>query len=290
MSQFNSKEFLRELSEELVTNFEKASRATTPGLIGSAREHEVRKKLENALPAGVGVGTGCVIDYLGNASKQQDIILFEKSICPRFALNEAPDVTYYPCEGVIAVGEIKSSIGKAEIVDAFSKIESVKSLRRLAIAKKSPLHGETMVNFRKYLSMTAYAGAPQEMFDQAMNDHDQIWGFILCGHFSVQDETLASHIKDQLDSATRSVLPNMLISLRDGLIVPFNSGNNCLSSAVTEGTGYVYGQSETGSFEYLLAKLFQIIRTGRTVECSAFEHYLIHEPSKMTLSIKKIIE
>jgi hypothetical protein len=40
MSQFNSKEFLRELSEELVTNFEKASRATTPGLIGSAREHE----------------------------------------------------------------------------------------------------------------------------------------------------------------------------------------------------------------------------------------------------------
>ena len=68
MSQFNSKEFLKELSEELVTNFEKASRATTPGLTGSAREHEVRKKLENALPAGVGVGTGCVIDYLGNAS------------------------------------------------------------------------------------------------------------------------------------------------------------------------------------------------------------------------------
>jgi hypothetical protein len=197
---------------------------------------------------------------------------------------------YYPCEGVIAVGEVKSSIGKAEIVDGFSKIESVKSLRRLAISKKSPLHGESMVNFRHYLSMTTFAGAPQEQFDQEMNVNDQIWGFILCGHFSVQNDTLASHIKDQLGSTARSVLPNMLISLRDGLIVPFNSGNNCLSNAVTEGTGYVYGQSETGSFEYLLAKLFQVIRTGRTVECSAFEHYLVHEPSKMTLSIKKIID
>ena len=38
MNQFNSKEYLKEISEDLVVNFDRASKGTTPGLKGAARE------------------------------------------------------------------------------------------------------------------------------------------------------------------------------------------------------------------------------------------------------------
>ncbi len=65
---FNSQEYITEIAEEMIYNFARAARATTPGLKGAARESEVRQKLETILPSGVGVGTGCVIDFEGNAS------------------------------------------------------------------------------------------------------------------------------------------------------------------------------------------------------------------------------
>ena len=54
---FDSKEFIKELAQDLVSNFDKASKATTPGLKGAAKENEVRRKLGRLLPSGVGVGT-----------------------------------------------------------------------------------------------------------------------------------------------------------------------------------------------------------------------------------------
>lgn len=290
MSKFDSKEFLKELSQDLIVNFDRAARATTPGLKGSARENEVRKRLENALPSGVGVGTGCVIDHNGNSSKQQDIILYEKDICPRFSLNDTPETTYYPCEGVIAVGEIKSSIGKGELEDSFQKIESVKSLKRLAVPSKSILTGEYLVSYRKYLSCIGFDCAKTTQFDQEAKVSDQIWGFILCGNFSVKADTICGHLKNQMDQTRKILYPNLIVSLNDGLFSPYNREDNHIYSAVSEGTGYAYGSSEHGNFEFLLTRLYQVIRSGRTVNVSAFESYLIRDPQKMTMSVYQIID
>ena len=236
------------------------------------------------------MGTGCVIDHYGNASKQQDIIIYEKDICPRFSLNDTPETTYYPCEGVIAVGEVKSSIGKVEIKDSFAKIKSVKQLKRQPITSKSVLTGEERISFRKYLNMGSWDCTKAEQFDQENNANDQIWGFVICGGFSVKSETLCAHVKNQLDSMSVAFVPNMIVSLYDGLLAPFDKTNNKIYGAVSEGTGYVYGKSQHGNFEHLLDKLYQVIRPGRTVEVSAFEHYLIHEPNKLTMSIDKVID
>ena len=103
------------VGQELVAAFQKAGFATSPGQIGSAREVPVREKLMQLLPRGVGVGSGCVIDSFGNTSRQMDVVLYEKEMCPVFAINEDPASTYYPCEGVIAVGEIKSAIDSREL-------------------------------------------------------------------------------------------------------------------------------------------------------------------------------
>ena len=73
----------------------------------------------------MGVWSGCVIDSYGNTSRQMDVVLYEKEVCPVFAINEDPAETYYPCGGVIAVGEVKTAIDSSELVDIFKKVKSV---------------------------------------------------------------------------------------------------------------------------------------------------------------------
>ena len=59
---FSAKLFVQGLAQDLIDSFAKAGRATTPVLVGSARETAVRSKFENIFPQSIGVSTGCVID------------------------------------------------------------------------------------------------------------------------------------------------------------------------------------------------------------------------------------
>ena len=61
MPEFNTRAYLRSLGEELALAYGNAGHATTPGLVGEAREQAVRAKFESILPSGVAVGTGCVM-------------------------------------------------------------------------------------------------------------------------------------------------------------------------------------------------------------------------------------
>ena len=120
---FNIEIYLRDLGEELVRAYESASMGTIPDAVGSARESSVRARLEQVMPPGVGVGTGFVIDSYGRTSRQIDVVLYERELCPVYRLNDQVD--YFPCEGVFAVGEVKSQISSDDIDDVFEKIESV---------------------------------------------------------------------------------------------------------------------------------------------------------------------
>ena len=70
----------------------------------------MRDQLEQVLPRVIAVGESFVIDNCGGTSRQQDVILYEQDICPEFSINRTPQTTFYTCEGVIATGEIKSSL------------------------------------------------------------------------------------------------------------------------------------------------------------------------------------
>ena len=101
---FSVDDFVARIGERLVMEFEAAREATTPVAVGDAIEQPVRDQLEQILPRGIGVGSGFVIDSSGATSRQTDVILYEKEICPKFSINKARGTEYYPCEGVIAVG------------------------------------------------------------------------------------------------------------------------------------------------------------------------------------------
>jgi len=155
---FDAPAYIDRVGERLVLEFEDAGQATTPSLVGGAREVPVRDQLEQILPRGIAVGSGCVIDSHGNASQQTDVILYERDICPVFSINNTPETTYYPCEGVIAVGEIKSSLNTTTLEDSFAKISSVKRLRRHIVTFPGNLEflpsGERMISYRNYGSNT----------------------------------------------------------------------------------------------------------------------------------------
>lgn len=273
---FNSVEFINHLANQLIDNFDFAGRATTPVLVGSSRENEVRRKFEAIFPALVGVGSGCVIDTYGNTSAQIDILLFEKDICPKFSINNTPDSTYYPCEGVIAVGEIKSELGYKELEDGFKKIASVKNLKRYCIQKKSELVGTT-VAFRKYGSVSSVIGTPDQAYDQENKLTDQIYGFILCGNIRMKPETLCRQMVELSSRYKDSELPNILVSLKQGVAVYLNIEDKKILDSKKGSTGIYFENQDSGNFQYLLYKLHSIANNGRTVEHIPLDRYILEK-------------
>ena len=127
---FDPDAFIRRIGRRLVEQFDAARMATSPSTMGAAMEQPVRDQLEQILPRGLAVGSGFVIDSHGGTSRQADIVLYGRDICPVFSINNTPETTYYPCECVVAVGEVKSELDGKSLQDAFSKIASAKRLRR----------------------------------------------------------------------------------------------------------------------------------------------------------------
>lgn len=263
---FNSKDYINELSEELVNAFKKAGKATTPVGVGSAREKAVRDKLEKIFTQTIGISTGCIIDSFGNTSKQTDIILYEKDICPVFSINDTPETTYYPCEGVIAVGEIKSTLDTKDLEDSFRKIESVKQSRRFS---------NDNTCWRKYCSRQSIQGADTEAFNQSANPLDQIYGFILCEKIGLKIDTLLQKCADLIKGKEAHLLPNIIVSLNEGLIVYLDSVKNVILFDRNNADMLTCVNTQNGNFQYLLQNLNNYICYGRSTIPIPFDKYII---------------
>ena len=216
---FDPDNFIRRVGKRLVEEFEIAKTATTPSTVGSAAEHPVRNQLEQILPRGIAVGEGFVIDSYGGTSRQQDVILYERDICPRFSVNDTPETTYYPCEGVIAVGEIKSSLDGKALEDSFRKIESVKKLQRHDVPHfmPHPTTGHAMPSRRNYLTTS---GDSVVDVNEGMEQEEevQIFGFILAGESQLGLKTLVDKFNSLSAGMNWYLLPNALVTL-DGYFV-----------------------------------------------------------------------
>lgn len=271
---FNINAFLEHLANELINNFTLAGQATTPGLVGSAREKTTRQKLETLLPPMVGFGTGCVIDSFGRTSKQMDIILFEKNLCPVFSINDNPDTTYYPCEGVIAVGEIKSTLNNAELEDIFAKTESVKSLRRFGVPSKGVLVPEETMSFRHYGNTGAFECTKEEEFNQDTKRTDQIFFFAFCGELGVQPQTLLDRFSELSKKYPKQNLINLISILNHGLLLYMNKSKKQIRYWNGDDTDSIYLTSKrTNNFQFLINRLIEVVRSYRTTETKAFSKY-----------------
>lgn len=266
---FNPAQFLDHLAQELIDKFARAGSATTPGLVGGARESEVRSKLEMLLPQKVAVASGCVIDSFGKTSNQADVLIHERDNCPVFTINGSADATYVPCESVAAVGEIKSTLNTKELKDSVSKLQKVKSLQR-AIKSRT--------KFRLYGHSLIAQGADSEAFDQINKISDQTYTFLLCQKFGLQQKTIAKHYSKFCRIAEPHLAPSIVLSLADGVMMFANGKGELLRNAVGA-TQLAFFNHPAGNFQYLLSEIVHACQKGRTTDVLPHSKYLMgHHP------------
>ena len=272
------------VGKELVLSFDKAGLGTTPGLVGSAKEHPVRTKLEHILPAGIAVGSGCVIDSYGKTSRQMDVVLYEKEICPVYSINDAPETTYYPCEGVVAVGEIKSSLGSDQLEDIFLKIESVKQLRRFSNEPPGMrVVGTLGVPYRRYgtTAPVTHHTLGDTDYSHAENPWDQIFGFAFAGKLELKPQTFCEKFVDRARKVEPILTPNLIVTLDQGVLCPATirkeNEEGEIHISLQEAKGVYHVNKCDENFRFLLSKIYDIYNHGRTVPVSAFGRYFDHE-------------
>lgn len=279
---FDTVAYVKDIGSELVASFAAAGRATTPGLVGSAREHPIRKKLEHLLPGGLAVGTGCIIDSYGGISRQMDIVLHEKHLCPVYSVNDDPNATYFPCEGVIAVGEVKSCVRSADMRDIFAKVASAKKLRRYVSHDSdgaSHVFGlRPTLPYRSYGSSDSIVGDEDEQFDQDHKSIDQIFGFSIAGTFELEEETICRNYVALAKEFELKNSPNCIVALEgDKVVRPLHVTSDgkklSIASGPNEANVIGCGNPPQNSFQFLVSTIYEAYRQGRTVPEIAFNRY-----------------
>lgn len=278
MNLFDPLSHISSLGEELVLAYKTAQRqGPTPGGKGRIAEAKVRRQLQSLLPNGVGVGTGHVIDSAGNVSAQIDIVIYEEQFCPVFRLEN--EVNYYPCEAVIAVGEIKSCIGKKELADIYKKIASVRALDKFPHAASVDSPRETEVEYRSFLSKTIRTTDRSPDTIQNSSSAAQIFGFGLGRSFRAKPQTMLEHTSALYNDFAEHLRPNVVVSLDNNMIQPLSNDLVQISWSPLNSPGAVF-TTLNSSLSYLIVSLFSIIQHGITSPGYIFEKYV--SPGLMT--------
>ena len=309
---FDSDGFIRRIGQRLVDEFKDAKAGTTPSTVGSAAEQPVRDQLEQILPRGIGVGEGFVIDSYGGTSCQQDVVLYERDICPVFSINNTPQTTFYPCEGVIAVGEIKSSLDGNSLQDAFQKVASVKQLQRHIVPDlmPHPTTGEPIPLRRNYL--TPHGESIVDIGEGANSkERLQIFAFVLAGKSRLKHETMAANFLALAAQVGDSLSPNLLATLdghaiswgniakqerkeryqsKDGTygVRVYKDGPEGWETSLSAETATHVAVSESENFDTFRVLVRWIKRgaeLGRTSDVSSFDRYFKEKSSSPGKSI-----
>ena len=281
-NEFNLPLLVDEIGTELVSAFGKASRyGTTPDSIGDAKEQAVLKRLASLFPPAVRVGKGHVIDAKGNVSRQMDIVVSEGEFCPEFRINDDPTCAYYPCQGVIAVGEIKSTLNREELRNIWDKAESVRKLRRYT--KESSIGGEDdRAYFRPYGSSSVTRGRLGHYHDQDGSGPDQIMVFGLSGQLGTSVDAIRDETRQLLTRHSRKNAPNVVGALRTGdLFVPTMttdaSGESRAVTSFLEAEQSTHIGPNTAVFRWIVLKIWEQYCFGFTAPVYEMAEYL-HAP------------
>lgn len=147
-----------------------------PGELGSAREEVVRQFLREYLPKRFAIGTGFIFDSAGRLSEQMDIVILDSVVAPTFKASGG--TSYYPCECVVAAGQIRSSLtSRSDLRVALNNLESAKRLDRSANNRAfDHVYSEQLAPLENYLHqmftfvfVTGKAMAPDTMREEVLS-------------------------------------------------------------------------------------------------------------------------
>ena len=175
-----------------------------------------------------------------------------------------------------------------DLEDTFAKIASVKELRRYAQPSDDGLGLGVTVPFRSYGASISMSGTEAEEFDQATKPLDQIFGFALAGSLALLPETLCTKYAKMTTLYGRPLSPNLIVTLEDNqVITPLQTspdGKRTIGISAGESDSICCVTRPEGGFQFLLARIYNVYRRGRTVERAAFDRYFARD-GRLTLSL-----
>ena len=133
--------------------------------------------------------------------------------------------------------------------------------------------------WRSYCSRLIIRGAPFHYYSQQEKTLDQIFGFILCERIGLKLETFLAICSELIKEESVYLLPNIIVSLEDGLFVYLNTQTSSLKDDKTEANVLYNVRNEEGNFQYLLNRINYFINNGRTSDIIPFEKYIIKSNS-----------
>ncbi len=108
-------------------DFEATAQINHAGSKGASRENILRSFLaEGRLPAKYGLGSGEVVGRVRDTSKQCDVVVYDKLNGVTLLYDESSQV--FPVDCVYGIIEVKSTLSKAELLDALEKIKTLKEM------------------------------------------------------------------------------------------------------------------------------------------------------------------
>lgn len=148
---------------------------------GGVRERRVRDFFEQHLPYKYGVGSGHVIDRMGNVSHQEDVVIFDRINCPVLKADSYYQI--FPCESVYATVEVKSTLTAEEIAHCLSHTDKLRRLHRGDGNKLGPIESFVFA-YDSYSSSTKLpVDWAMDTFREKSLEYEQpkpIPGLILC--------------------------------------------------------------------------------------------------------------
>lgn len=191
---------------------------------GDEVESLIREKISLFLPERYLVKQGHIVNSEGKVSNQFDIIIFDRLSTPKF-FESKNDTVFYPIESVLAVGEIKKTLRKNDMVDFGRKIKYLKVDMDRHLVENTAfggIKGKTsfvdlmaMKNNRKYknpLFSFIFAIDEDGIENLAIDDENLCmpndiyvlnWGFYL--YAKIEDGRIVTQIEDE-DSPLTSLI------------------------------------------------------------------------------------
>ena len=127
---------MKSISKKMKIDYEELSKNIQHRTLkGDNREQVIRSFLERYIPKRFGIIKGEIVAVNGKTSKQQDVIIYDSTICPLLYNEEGIQVL--PIEGVYTVIEVKSVLDEQELINSIKNISSVKKLPKKAFKEEN---------------------------------------------------------------------------------------------------------------------------------------------------------
>jgi hypothetical protein len=219
---------------------------------GAAREAIVRDFLRAYLPSRFVVSAGFVFDAAGAVSNQLDIIVADESVSPRFEV--AGGVRFYPCEAVVAVGQVRTHCdSRKKVWDAFENLRSVSELDRSAGGR----------------AVCARTGKPIEH----TSDHlDRIFTFLFVIDKSIDADSMLNVMLDYVLRNEDYTWPSLVLSLGKYVMTYACDDGACPNTTHARGLSSLLEEDGNNTLLQFYVYLSQAITVTRVARMESWSH------------------